>query len=165
MLDFVIHDGDVQCCMKYRAAAFHIRLVVANATLNSVLARLHATRRLVALAELSSQRSGLICKIVNLNTSRHLAHVNRNRSKIKLGAMEVLTMGNQLEKLEAEAMMLTSGERAAFAQVLLASLDEDAEIEEAWASEVERRIADVESGVVQVIPIAEALAQVRAALK
>jgi putative addiction module component (TIGR02574 family) len=74
-------------------------------------------------------------------------------------------MGNQLEMLEAQALRLTSGERAAFAQVLLASLDEDAEIEEAWAHEVESRIADVESGVVQVIPIAEALAQVRAALK
>lgn len=74
-------------------------------------------------------------------------------------------MGNQLEMLEAKALMLTPGERAAFAQVLLASLDEDAEIEDAWASEVESRIADVESGVVQVIPIAEALAQVRAALK
>jgi putative addiction module component (TIGR02574 family) len=73
-------------------------------------------------------------------------------------------MGNQLEMLEVEALKLTSGERAAFAQVLLASLDEDAEIEEAWASEVERRIADVESGAVQVIPIADALAQVRAAL-
>ena len=57
------------------------------------------------------------------------------------------------------------GERAAFAQLLLASLDEDAEIEEAWAAEVERRIADVENGSVQVIPIAEALAQVRAALR
>lgn len=74
-------------------------------------------------------------------------------------------MGNQLEMLEAQALRLTSGERAAFAQVLLASLDEDAEIEDAWASEVERRIADVESGAVQVIPIAEAFAQVRAALK
>ena len=74
-------------------------------------------------------------------------------------------MGNQLEALEAEALKLTSSERAAFAQLLLASLDEDAEIEEAWATEVERRIADVESGVIQVIPISEALAQVRAALK
>lgn len=73
-------------------------------------------------------------------------------------------MGNQLEALEAEALKLTSGERAAFAQLLLASLDEDAEIEEAWATEVDRRIAGVESGAVQVIPIAQALAQVRAAL-
>ncbi len=59
-------------------------------------------------------------------------------------------MGIQLEVLEAEALKLTLGERAAFAQLLLASLDEDAEIEEAWAAEVERRIADVESGRVQV---------------
>ena len=53
-------------------------------------------------------------------------------------------MGIELEMLEAEALKLTSGERAAFAQLLLASLDEDTEIEEAWAAEVERRIADVD---------------------
>ncbi|MFZ2629626.1 MAG: addiction module protein [Rugosibacter sp.] len=74
-------------------------------------------------------------------------------------------MGNQLEKLEAEALKLTSGERAAFAQLLLASLDEDTEIDDAWAVEIERRIADVDSGAVQAIPIAQALAQVRAVLK
>ncbi|MCX7172546.1 MAG: addiction module protein [Proteobacteria bacterium] len=74
-------------------------------------------------------------------------------------------MGNQLELLEAEALKLTTGERAAFAQMLLASLDEDAEIEEAWAVETERRLAEIESGAVQAIPIADALAQVRAALK
>ena len=76
-----------------------------------------------------------------------------------------LTMGNQLELLEAEALKLTASERAAFAQLLLASLDEDAEIEEAWAVETERRLADIESGAEQVIPIADALAQVRASLK
>jgi putative addiction module component (TIGR02574 family) len=74
-------------------------------------------------------------------------------------------MENQLELLEAEALKLSATERAAFAQLLLASLDEDAEIEEAWAIETERRIAEIESGTTQVIPIAEALAQVRAALK
>ena len=75
------------------------------------------------------------------------------------------TMENQLELLEAEALKLSATERAAFAQLLLASLDEDAEIEEAWAAETERRIADIENGTVQVIPIADALAQVRAALR
>lgn len=74
-------------------------------------------------------------------------------------------MGNRLEVLQAEALTLTTGERAAFAQLLLASLDEDAEIEDAWAIEVERRIAEVDTGSVQVIPIAEALAQARAKLK
>ena len=66
---------------------------------------------------------------------------------------------------EAEALKLTAGERSAFAQILLASLDEDADIEKAWAVETERRIADIESGAAQGIPIANALAQVRAALK
>ena len=61
-------------------------------------------------------------------------------------------MAIQLEVLEAEALKLTLDERAAFAQLLLASLGDDAETEEAWAAEIERRIAD-------------ALAQVRAALK
>lgn len=74
-------------------------------------------------------------------------------------------MENQLELLEAEALKLTVGERAAFAQLLLASLDEDAEIEDAWAAETERRIGEIESGAVQTIPIADALVQVRAALK
>jgi putative addiction module component (TIGR02574 family) len=74
-------------------------------------------------------------------------------------------METQLEILESEALKLTPGERAALAQRLLASLDEDTEIEDAWAAEIERRIAEVESGAVQVIPIAEALARVRAALK
>ena len=74
-------------------------------------------------------------------------------------------MGNRLEVLQAEALTLTPGERAAFAQLLLASLDEDTEIEDAWAIEVERRIAEVEAGAVQVIPIEDALAQARAKLK
>ena len=74
-------------------------------------------------------------------------------------------METQLELLESEALKLTPGERAALAQRLLASLDEDAEIGDAWATEIERRIAEVESGTVQAIPIAEALARVRAALK
>ncbi len=74
-------------------------------------------------------------------------------------------METQLEILESEALKLTPSERAALAQRLLASLDEDSEIEEAWAVEIECRIAEVESGAVQVVPIAEALAQVRAKLK
>lgn len=74
-------------------------------------------------------------------------------------------MDTELEKVEAEALKLRPGERAALAQRLLASLEEDNEIEEAWAQEVERRIAEVESGAVQLIPIEEALTRVRAALK
>jgi putative addiction module component (TIGR02574 family) len=62
-------------------------------------------------------------------------------------------------------MKLTLEERAYLADRLLASHSEDAEIEEAWAAEVERRIAEIESGRVQVIPAAEAIARARNVLK
>lgn len=73
-------------------------------------------------------------------------------------------MGRRLELLQSEALQLTSGERAAFAQVLLASLDDDVELDEAWALETERRIAAIESGESQVVSIENALAQVRTSL-
>lgn len=67
-----------------------------------------------------------------------------------------------LATLEQQALELSAEERAVLAQHLLASLDQDEGIEEAWAAEVERCVAEVESGAVQLIPLAEALAQVRA---
>ena len=73
-------------------------------------------------------------------------------------------MTTQLDIVEVEALKLPSGERAALAQRLLASLDEDAEIEKAWATEIERRVAEIDSGRVHAIPMEEALARVRASL-
>jgi putative addiction module component (TIGR02574 family) len=74
-------------------------------------------------------------------------------------------MDTQFEKLTKEALELSPGERAAFAQLLLASLDEDAEIATAWTAEAERRAAELDNGTVTVVPLAEALAQVRTLLK
>jgi putative addiction module component (TIGR02574 family) len=74
-------------------------------------------------------------------------------------------MSSQIEVLEAEAMKLTAEERARLADRLIASLSEDAQIEEAWAVEVERRIAEIEAGRATVIPAAEAIARARDALK
>ena len=74
-------------------------------------------------------------------------------------------MQTQFEILEAETLKLTTSERARLAEHLIASLDEDTEIEEAWAAEVDRRIADIENGSVQLIPVGEAVAQARALLK
>lgn len=79
--------------------------------------------------------------------------------------MKAPAMKKQLELLVAEALKLTAGERAAFARLLLTSLDEDAEIEAVWAEEIEHRIADIESGMVRVVPMADALIQVRSALR
>ena len=74
-------------------------------------------------------------------------------------------MSSQLEVVEAEALKLSPEERARLADRLLASLSEDAEVEEAWAIEVERRIAAIENGRVQLVPASEAIARARAALK
>jgi len=74
-------------------------------------------------------------------------------------------MKTQFELFAAEALKLTPDEREALAQLLLASLDEAGGIDEVLEGEIERRIADIESGVTQVIAMDEALAQVRAGLK
>ena len=74
-------------------------------------------------------------------------------------------MQTQFETLEAEALKLTVAERAKLAEHLIASLDEDSEIEEAWAAETDRRIAEIEAGTAQLIPATEAIARARAALK
>lgn len=74
-------------------------------------------------------------------------------------------MQTQFEALEVEALKLTTTERARLAEHLIASLDEDTEIEDAWAAEVERRIAEIEAGTVPLIPAEEAIALARAALK
>ena len=73
-------------------------------------------------------------------------------------------MSSQLEEVEAEALKLIAEERAHLADRLLASLSEDADLEEAWAIEVERRVADIESGRAHLVPAAAALARARAAL-
>ena len=74
-------------------------------------------------------------------------------------------MSSQLEVVEAEALKLSPEERARLADRLLASLSDDTEVEEAWATEVERRIAEIEGGRVQLVPASEAIARARAALK
>lgn len=74
-------------------------------------------------------------------------------------------MSTEIDVLEAEAMKLTPEQRARLADRLIASLFEDAEIEEAWAVEIERRIAEIEAGRASVIPAAEAIARARDALK
>lgn len=74
-------------------------------------------------------------------------------------------MSSQLEAVQAQALMLSAEERALLADRLIASLFKDNDIEEAWASEVERRIAEIEGGRVHLIPAADAIAKARAAIK
>ena len=71
-------------------------------------------------------------------------------------------MSSNVEELEAEALRLSSGERARLVERLIASLDIDPEIEEAWAAEVERRHAEIESGAVSLLPGPETLTKLKA---
>lgn len=74
-------------------------------------------------------------------------------------------MPTQFEILEAEILKLVPADRALLTEHIIASLDEDNEIESAWATEVERRVAEIESGVVVGMPFDEVITQARAALK
>ena len=69
-----------------------------------------------------------------------------------------------LELLEAEALSLPKAERSRLLDRLLASLAHDAEWEEAWAEEADRREALVESGQATWINGPEAVARLRATL-
>lgn len=57
-------------------------------------------------------------------------------------------MSNLLEKIEHEALRLSSQERAFLADRLLSSLDDDAltDIDEAWIAEAERRYQEYKEG-------------------
>ena len=64
-----------------------------------------------------------------------------------------------VHEIEAEALMLPSQERAHLAQVLIASLDEDLALEQAWIAEAERRYEEIRSGQVQAIPAEQVMAE------
>ena len=70
-------------------------------------------------------------------------------------------MRTDLERLVTEALKLTENDRATFAQLLLASLEQDDEIDASWAEEVHRRDSEIESGAKRAIPLADALARIR----
>jgi len=74
-------------------------------------------------------------------------------------------MSSSLEVLEAELLQLPATERARLVERLIASLDTDPEVEEAWATEVERRQAEIESGAVPLLPGPETLAGLKAKLR
>lgn len=71
-----------------------------------------------------------------------------------------------LKELEAEIKKLDLKDRALLAKRIVASLDElsEAEIEALWVEEAERRLDEMEKGLVTEIPAKEALRRARAAI-
>ncbi len=70
-------------------------------------------------------------------------------------------MSSTIEAVEAEALQLSAAERARLIERLIASLDSDPDVEDAWATEVERRHAQIESGAVSLLPGAETVTKLR----
>lgn len=65
-----------------------------------------------------------------------------------------------VHEIEAEALLLSSQERAHLAQVLIASLDEDLALDQAWIAEAERRYEEIRSGQVQTMPAEQVMAEI-----
>ncbi len=72
-------------------------------------------------------------------------------------------MPSTLTELKERAAELPEQDRAALALSILESLDDpaDPEVEEAWRVEIARRIGQIESGEVQLIPGEEVFARLR----
>ena len=71
-------------------------------------------------------------------------------------------MSSTVETLEAEALQLPTEERGRLIEHLIASLDVDPGVDDAWAAEVERRNAQIESGAVSLVRGPDALARLKA---
>jgi len=67
-------------------------------------------------------------------------------------------MARRAADLLKDALALEPEERAALAESLLESLDSGAEPanEEAWRAEIQRRLAEIDAGIVSLVPWEEA---------
>jgi putative addiction module component (TIGR02574 family) len=74
------------------------------------------------------------------------------------------SVNKPLATLEAEALKLPPEERVLLADHLLASVGAHAEVEQVWAEEVDRRLAEVEAGHVELVPLEQAMRRARQAL-
>ncbi len=75
-------------------------------------------------------------------------------------------MSDLVEELSHKARALSPEDRVRLAEELLASVQEpDAEVDAAWAEEIKRRIAEIDSGKARLIPADEVFAEVRRLLK
>jgi putative addiction module component (TIGR02574 family) len=70
-------------------------------------------------------------------------------------------MRRNLAQVLAELLQLPLHVRARLAESLIASLDDEAEIEQAWRAEVARRVAALDAGSARTRPLAEVMHELR----
>lgn len=79
-------------------------------------------------------------------------------------------MVRSTDSLESQLLTLPPADRARLVEVLLESLDQEAEsgpvaeIEAAWAAEAERRLAELRDGTVAGVPAEQVFADIRSKL-
>lgn len=74
-------------------------------------------------------------------------------------------MPTTLAELESQALRLPAEERVQLADRLLASLAADPSVEEAWAAEAQRRLAELEAGIVIAVSVGAAIERARSAIR
>ena len=74
-------------------------------------------------------------------------------------------MAMRREQVEAEARRLPREERARLVEALIASLEEEAELEQVWSLEIARRVEELRSGAVSSIPAEEVFAELEGLLR
>jgi putative addiction module component (TIGR02574 family) len=67
-----------------------------------------------------------------------------------------------LEEIQAQAMRLSTEERAELAERLWASLEPQSGVDAAWDAEIEQRVRQLEAGEVETIPHETVIAELRA---
>ena len=68
--------------------------------------------------------------------------------------VKLLSMSTHVTELFAKASILSEEERATLAGLLIESLEleVDSDVEEAWRVEIERRVAELDSGTAETVP-------------
>ena len=74
-------------------------------------------------------------------------------------------MTSSITKLESQALQLAPEDRVSLADRLLACVLADSEVDDAWSQEAERRLAELENGIVADLSLEAAIAKARVAIR
>ena len=98
----------------------------------------------------------------HFHVNRHRCRSARTSGKIVPQRLET-AMTTLVDELSARAKTLSVQDRARLAEELLASLDQepDSEVDAAWDCEIQRRVAEVESGSVALVSSEDVHAEAR----
>ena len=74
-------------------------------------------------------------------------------------------MTPSIAELESQALRLSPQDRVSLADRLLASISADNDVDDAWSQEAERRLAELENGMITDLTLGAAIAKARVAIR